>query len=130
MQQQIKLLRDILDKINNDASTSMQYYTGPCLTKTPMTGPVYNVKWLLIEDILHKTQHGIERSDDCSVVDKHVEDIFNNLNHIYTRTQQHCWPSHAHHFHTSFREYVNCPITCLPEISEYLDKITKELYHT
>jgi hypothetical protein len=130
MHQQIKYLCQILNEIDNDPTKSMQYYTGACQTKTPLTGPLYNCRWLLIEECLHKLQHQYEHNDDCGVVDHHVNEIFDRINDVYQRTQHNCWRSHDHHFHKTLEEYVNCPITCLAEIQEFLEKMVKELYTT
>jgi hypothetical protein len=130
MHQQIKELCQIIVTIDNDPVKSMSYFTGVCDTKTPLTKPLYNCRWLLITDALHRLQHQFMHSDDCSYVDSHVDELFNKLNDVYQRNQHHCWQSHHHHFHRTFEEYVNCPITCLAEVSEYLSKIIKELYTT
>ena len=42
---------------------------------------------------------------------------------LYLRNQQHCWPSHAAHFHTTFTAYKNCPQTCPEEIEEFINKV-------
>jgi hypothetical protein len=130
MHQQIKDLQEIINQIDNDPTKSMQYFTGACLTKTPLTKTVYNCRWLLIEECLHKIQHMLEQSDDCSIVDSHVNEIFDKLNDVYQKTQYNCWRSHDHHFHKTIEEYVNCPVTCLAEVGEFLGLMLKELYHT
>jgi hypothetical protein len=35
------------------------------------------------------------------------------------------WPNHDVHFHKSFKEYCNCPFTCLTEICDCVEKISK-----
>ena len=132
MHQQLKFLHDTLEVIDNDPQKTMQFYTGCCIAKPNINNnpPPSNIRWLLIEDILHKVQHfGLQTNNEITV-SKSVDDIFYKLNDIYQRTQHYCWDSHVHHFHTSFRDYINCPVTCITEIVEYIDKITKEVYHT
>jgi len=37
----------------------------------------------------------------------------------------HTWPTHDCHFHKSFKEYCNCPFTCLTELVDCIDKIAR-----
>lgn len=48
------------------------------------------------------------------------------MNKIYLANQHLCWKSHEHHFHIAFVEYLTCPVTCLYEIVEWLEKIRGE----
>lgn len=129
MKEQIDLLRHILNEIDSDPIQSMQYYTGCCLTKDGKTPPG-NCRELLLTEALHRATHSIYKSDDCATVDKYATNVALRLNQVYQHNQQHCWPLHTHHFHPNFIAWVNCPVTCIAEISEYLDKIQKEMYTT
>jgi len=37
------------------------------------------------------------------------------------------WRLHDTHFHVDLKEYIQCPFTCMPEISEMLEKIIKKI---
>ena len=121
MQQRIKFLLDILNQLDNDPNKSTNFLNSP---------PTVNSKWMLLEEALHRIEHNIRHSDDCTQVDSYVHSILTHLNVLYQRNQHNCWISHTHHFHTCFQDYVNCPVTCLTEIAEYLSKVMKENYTT
>jgi len=129
MKEQIEMIRTVLDQIDNDPRQSMSFFTGSCYTVSG-TRPKANCREILLTEILHKVTHQLYQSDDCQKVDSYMDPVMVKLNDIYQRCQHHCWLSHAHHFHPNFIAYVNCPITCLAEISDYLLKIQKEMYTT
>jgi hypothetical protein len=121
MLQQIKLLCEILTNIDNDPSKCMQFYTSggymshrqnPATTQTPTS----DCRWLLIVEAL---QH---------IDNENYHDFLRKLNADFVETQHLCWKSHDHHFHVDFHRYVLCPVTCLYEVVEYLNKLIKEMY--
>ena len=130
MQQQIEFLRGILESIDNDQSKSMSFYTGAYHSTSISQRPNVDCKWRLINDILHQAEHVFRQSSDCLYVDKYVTENFKKLNDVYQHNQHLCWRLHEHHFHVTFESYINCPMTCLCEIGEYLQKLQKEIYHS
>lgn len=129
MKEQLDLVRRIINEIDNDPINSMRYYTG-CAISTQGGIPPGNCREILLTEALHKATHSVYNSDNCDFVDKHMENVQLRLNQVYQYSQHICWPSHVHHFHPTFIAWVNCPVTCLAEISEYLEKIQKEMYST
>jgi hypothetical protein len=133
MHLQIKFLIDILNNIDSNPQQSMQFITsGGCkyISTSPSNlSPSKDCRWTLIGEILHKSQHIQMSNDNCGEVDMYITDIFTKLNDVYQHSQQYCWKSHEHHFHTNFEQYVNCPVTCISEISEYLERTLKEMYN-
>lgn len=129
MRQQLSLLREFLEHIDSNPIESMKYFTSATPTTTPQNAPPAKARELLIMDSLHRIQHFIMQSNDCQIVDDTIRDVREFLDSKYSNYQHLCWRSHEHHFHTDFLQYVNCPVTCLAEISEFLEKLQKELYH-
>lgn len=128
MQQQLKFLQQVLEEINNDPQKSLKYFTTDNKWRNNETTPPSDCKWELIGSVLHHIEHSLEQINDCSIIDPAVSHNLDKLNILYQSHQQYCWVSHQHHFHTNFQEYINCPMTCIAEITEYLDKLTKEIY--
>lgn len=130
MEQQLHFLRDCLEELDNNPHETMKYYTFNCRNTNNSNIPTSDCRWLLIQELLHKAQHIYENNNDCGTVDFHVTDLFSRIEILYQTTQHLCWTSHSHHFHPSFRDYINCPVTCITEICEYLKKILKERFHS
>lgn len=128
MHNQLKMLAEIIESIDSGPQ-AMQFYTDACDGMTVVNKPVYNIKWLLVRDTLHRIEHTIQNNNDCMQVDHCVERNLVLLNERYRQNQHLCWLSHQHHFHVSLEQYVNCPVTCLYEITEFLNKLIKEIYH-
>ena len=126
MQQQIKFLAEVLEEIDRNPEASVRYFN--CRLDDSATS-VKDIRYVLIKDSLHKMEHHFRQDPNCAIVDPHVDTILKELDRHYHNHQHLCWRSHEHHFHTSFDSYVNCPITCLCEISEFLNKLIKEIYH-
>lgn len=99
---------DKIKDINNDPQTSMQYYTNDCSNRHIGSHAPDDIRYRLLCYLFEQT---------------HRVDIIVELGALYTNNQHYCWPSHAHHFHPTFEQYVNCPITCLAEIEEYLESM-------
>lgn len=123
------MLKELIDKMDESPIQSMQFWTTPTSTTNKTNVPPANIKEVFIRDCIHKVQHIYLADNNCEYVDSTLSGISEKLNELYSRSQHFCWRSHEHHFHPGFFEYVNCPITCLAEISEFLSKLTKELYN-
>lgn len=118
MHKQIKFLQETIDAVVDREITHPSRHGDP------------ENRWDFLCTAIHSIQHAHMRNNDCEIVDVQAQALLQRLENIYIFSQHLCWRSHEHHFHTCLKEYVNCPITCLPEISEYLGKIVKELYTT
>jgi hypothetical protein len=127
-QDHIKFLVSTIDDIDNNPIDSMKFYNGPLPQSHINQKTKDDAKGLLIGHILHDYEHHIQNTQDCGIVDPQVTQILSKLNIFYLNHQHLCWPSHSHHFHTNFGEYLNCPITCLAEISEFLKKLGREMF--
>jgi hypothetical protein len=130
MHQHIKLLSEIIGNIDNDPMRSLAFYTGTLPDYCHQLHPPKDCKWVLMVDTLcHIEKH---RDSAANEYEKNIEytvrQILDKLNSKYQQHQNLCWESHKHHFHTTIEEYVNCPVTCLTEISEFLDRLVKEIY--
>jgi hypothetical protein len=128
MKEQIDMMRRIIEEIDNNPLHSMKYYTG--CTPNTTERPPSNCRELLLVEALHRATHSVYTNDNCDDVDKYMKPVIVRLNDAYQYSQHLCWPSHTHHFHPDFMAYVNCPITCLAEICEYLQRVQKQLYTT
>lgn len=115
MQHHLVYLRDALHSLDLNPTMSLQFWSKP------------ELKLLSIQDILRFSIHHQDRimeSEDCDAKARTILEGLDGKNwHNCT------WRLHDCHFHTNFREYVNCPQTCISEIEECLDKILKENYH-
>jgi len=118
----------ILDEIDNNPSKSLMFFTTSMSTTTIANKPLDNCRFSLICDILHTIIYNRTQMQNIDDIHKNTDDILRNIDNKYQKNQHFCWSSHEHHFHKTFEEYVNCPITCLCEISEYLDKLNKKCY--
>ncbi len=130
MHQHLKFLVSVVNSIDNDPQKSMLFYTTALTTTTVENKPPKDIRWRLLVDSLYNFEAHLENKDiyDRSL-ERSVDDILDKLNTRYQNHQHLCWKSHEHHFHTTVQDYVNCPITCLCEIGEFLDKLVKEIYH-
>ena len=58
--------------------------------------------------------------------DSEAQSIMNNTSSRLMSEFWPCaWPLHDVHFHKSFEEFCNCPFTCLTEIADCVEKISK-----
>ncbi len=128
MKEYLTNLSHILNEIDNNPVKSMMFFTTPMLTTTINNKPQDDCRWLLINNIVHNLVHELTQLHDMQDVQKNTEQILYNINNKYQQNQNLCWISHSHHFHSTFEEYVNCPVTCLYEISEFIHKLNKECY--
>lgn len=108
MIEQIQFVVNKIKDLNDDPAISMKYYTNTCPGRNITNKSEDTIKYDLLRYLF----------EHC-----HRPDILVELEVIYQNNQQFCWQSHSHHFHPTFEQYVNCPITCLGEIEEYLEKI-------
>jgi hypothetical protein len=133
MLSQLKLLVNILRDIDSNPSQSMMFYTGGSY-KQHLSNPNSNppptpdCRWILIVEALqHIDTSNPDATRDISHKEDHHE-VLRKLNTGWQETQHLCWHSHDHHFHINFHQYVLCPVTCLYEIIEYIEKVIKEKY--
>lgn len=115
MKQTLLSLTQILSSINDDPQKSLCYFTNSNKYRTNETTPPPDCKWILIHEALNH----------LNISNKDKQEFLIELNLIYTYNQHLCWKSHEHHFHANFECYVNCPMTCLGEIVEFLEKVIK-----
>lgn len=58
--------------------------------------------------------------------DKSLHELYNQYNKLMTilndKWWDHCYPLHESHFHKSFKDYCNCPFTCITEIADCIEK--------
>jgi hypothetical protein len=121
-------LSRILNEIDNDPLKSLQFFT-TSLSSTNITNkPLDSCRMILITDILYNLIRNLSQLNDISDIQKNMDGILHNINNKYQNNQHLCWKSHEHHFHQSFEDYVNCPTTCLYEVSEFFNKLNKECY--
>jgi uncharacterized protein Usg len=119
MQQNIKFLKEIFTNFDDDPKISNSFWLHP------------EHKYLRMMDVLF---HSVTKFDNLDINNPFLQEevttitnqIYYELNDFYTNNQQYCWRLHDVHFHPDFAGYVNCPFTCLAEITEFLDKILKE----
>ncbi len=137
MYQQLKHLADIIENIDSDPQRSMLFYTTSVTTTNVKNKPPDGVRWHLIVDTLYQIESMSKFHRDYRDIDIHLRDdisrsvdnILEQLNNKYHNHQYLCWQSHSHHFHVTVQEYINCPVTCLFEVSEFINKLIKEIYH-
>jgi len=118
----------ILNEIDNNPLKSLQFFTTTLSSTTITNKPPDNCRLTLIIDILHNLICNYTQIEDSVDISKCINEILDNINSKYQQHQHFCWKSHESHFHKAFDEYVNCPVTCIYELSEFLDKLAKECY--
>lgn len=128
MKEYLTNISKILDEIDNNPLKSMQFFTTAVANTTIVNKPIDNCRMNLIIDILHNLVYNYSQLQNTDDIQKNTDEILYNINNKYQKNQHLCWYSHEHHFHKTFEEYVNCPITCLFEISEFLEKLRRECY--
>ena len=126
MKQHLKDLSALLNDINNNPQNSMKFFTGPC-KNNEKSKPRDDIKYILIRDILENVEF-IQNNRQQADYSERISKILQDIDRKYQQTQNLCWRSHDHHFHATFKDYVNCPVTCLAELSEYFEKLHKELF--
>lgn len=128
----LRILTEILRDVDSNPSKSMMFFTGGSykqhLTNTNMQQtPTPDCRWVLIVEILQHIDSTYDPGKDASErIDYH--EVLARLNENFVSTQGLCWRTHDHHFHIDFHRYVLCPVTCLYEIVEYLERLVKEKY--
>lgn len=123
LQHRLQHLISVFQAVNEEPQKSLYFYTGAFPPNTRTIQPPPDIKWrLFVDSLYHFEMH--QHEADIKVIDE-VLDVLNNH---YQQRQHFCWRSHEHHFHVDLEEYVNCPVTCLYEIEEFLEKLHKELY--
>jgi len=127
MQEQLNLLIETLESVDNDPKKSLRFFTTAMPTTNITNVPPPDCRYQLIVDILYSMCFNIHQGDD-GLARQNVDDIMLKLSEEYQSNQHHCWQAHSHHFHTTLSEYINCPVTCLYEIIEYLHKVRKDMY--
>lgn len=128
MKEYLTELISIIDQINNDPRKSLMFFTTSTANTTIQNKPIDDCKMKLITEIAwHLVQQYTQLRDENDI-QKNLDELLEQIHNKYIHNQHMCWKSHEHHFHKSFEEYVNCPVTCLCEIGEFLDKVRKEYY--
>jgi len=115
MRQHLYFLAHELLRIDSDIPAVMTLWNAP-ERKYPM----------IVDMLKHSAElnEKIENDNECFMYAKRV------LDHINARPwMHHLWGCHDTHFHTNFKQFVDCPITSLNEIAEVVTKITQELYN-
>lgn len=128
MKEYLTEMISIIDQINNDPIRSLQFFTTSLINTNITNKPPDNCKMILVREILAHLIRNYTQLRDNNDLQKNLDDVLVNIDNKYQHNQHICWKSHEHHFHKSFEEYVNCPVTCLCEIGEFLDKVRKEYY--
>ena len=128
MKEYLTDLYRMLDEIDNNPNKSLLFFTTSMPTTTLTNKPPDTCRFDLIVDILHSSIYNRTQLQSMDDIHKNTEEILRSIDNKYQKNQHFCWRSHDYHFHKSFEEYVNCPVTCLCEISEYLNKLNKECY--
>jgi len=109
MKYNINFVVDALNVYDNDPQKSLFFWNNP-------SQKIDLVKHLLLGSVMKEGLHDFEAEMKMKAImlwfDLHYSDY--------------AWPTHDVHFHTSFAQYVNCPYTCLNEISSNLEKLIKE----
>lgn len=128
MQEHLKLLVEILDELDSNPQKTMRFVTQAVGTTTISNKPPDDIRYQLIRDISFKFAYHNMYAGDEQLTMQYVDDFMLKIGNKYINNQHLCWRAHDHHFHKSFEEYVNCPITCLCEIGEFLNKLGRTLY--
>lgn len=128
MKEYLSNLSQILNEIDNNPVRSLQFFTTPMTTTNITNKPKDDCRYILIVDIIRNLIHSFTQLQNEDDVQKNLDQILYNINSKFQHNQQLCWPSHIHHFHSTFEDYVNCPVTCLFELSEFISKLNKECY--
>lgn len=127
MQEHLKLLAETIEEFDKNPLQSMQFLTNATPTTTVINKPPDDIRWRLLCDILFKFGYHIT-SGNQEMAQEFLDNTLKNISEKYQNNQQFCWRAHEHHFHKDFKEYVNCPQTCLCELGEYLTKLRRHLY--
>lgn len=115
MQKQLQELQRILRFLENDINSTMKFYEFK-------SGDKYS----FFCDILHQTLHDTEKGQPCLYIDEKTKQTLTYLNSRYMNSQRdYCYQSHMCHFHMSLKDWVNCPMTCISELEEFVGKILK-----
>jgi len=114
MKQQLEFLQSVLEEIDSDPTKSAFAAYHPDMNK------------ILIQNLLGHNAYEIH--NDIALAKQQVDDSFLKLDNFYSQNQDLCWRSHEQHFHTSFKEYIVCPMISLCEITEFLSKLQRRIY--
>lgn len=116
IQKELAVLINLLSNMDNDPEISLYFH-------------IYEKKKSsIIDKCLHKTRHIVNNNENCVIVDINIHKIKDIINERFNQYHNLQWPSHLSHFHTNFKSYVSCPVTCLYEVIEFLEKLEKEIY--
>jgi|SRR5208337_3267766 len=126
MKEYLTELSVILNDIDNNPVKSLQFFTTALVNTNIVNKPIDECRMKLITEILFHISLRQVFSEEYA--QKNTDKILQSISTKYTNNQNLCWLSHSHHFHSSFEEYVNCPVTCLYELVEFFEKLKKECY--
>jgi hypothetical protein len=116
MQKQLSILHKILTKVDENVEISKSFYENT----------IGKSKFSLIKESLHQIEHDVCGHGDCVEINSNRDKLLVSLNARYHQNQhRYCWPSHMSHFHMTLEQWINCPMTCIAEINEFIEKIIK-----
>jgi hypothetical protein len=113
MKHNLSFIFDALTSVDNDPAKSMHFWNNP------------SDKIKLFGDIL---MHSVVGQDHLQgfEAEQRAREIIKWIDQHYDAQ---AWPLHDVHFHTNFEQYINCPFTCLNEITSNIEKMIKENFH-
>lgn len=114
MKNHFQHMKSYLDHIDEDSDRAVQFMS------------LENKMDRIVRNLLAASIVKYELLQADAEIEKRIRIITEYLDsHFYNFT----WPLHDCHFHTNFETYINCPFTCAAEISECLNKISKEYFN-
>lgn len=77
--------------------------------------------------VLGQLMHEVERTARAQNLT--ISSLQNRFDQAHSRLMSefwpHTWAAHEVHFHKSFEEFCNCPFTCLTEIADCVESISR-----
>lgn len=116
MQQELIKLLNILERMDNDPLTCVAFY---------QELKEKNAKYEIIQKTVFEVMHDMYMYDAIETGIK-TRQLLERINLRYSYSNHNfCWKSHETHFHMTFCDWINCPMTCIAEIREFFEKLVK-----
>lgn len=114
MKTTLKTIRDYYFNLEQNSSAVVCYMERPLSEHIQVFNAIFEHSIMEIEKP--------ESPQQFQQLTAHFTDFLNEA--FYDKA----WACHDIHFHNNFRHYLACPMTCLSEIVETLDRIIQERF--
>lgn len=107
---ELRQLTETLRSLDENGEFSLLFYGTPQNRFRTVQG--------LLNDIIAQTARAHNLTMDTA---QHLLDTASTK--LMSQFWEHTWTAHDVHFHKNFKEFCNCPFTCLTEIADCIERV-------